>query len=59
MSKRWYVVEGGRVVYSCAERNLQKAESFSLDYTNDGKVVLAETDAEAVEIAANAHHQKG
>lgn len=47
MSKRWYVVEDGRAVYSCAERNFQKAENFCLDYTNDGRIVLVESIDEA------------
>lgn len=48
--KRWRVVENNLVIYSCAERDRQKAENFSLDYATDGIVVLTETDAEAVRL---------
>lgn len=52
MNKRWFVIEHGRVAYSCAERNFHKAKNFALDWTNDGKVVLAESANEAIAKAA-------
>ena len=45
---RWHVISDGKVVYSCAEKNWQKAENFSLDYTIDGVVVLADSSEDAI-----------
>lgn len=45
---RWYVVEDNRVVYSCSGIARQKAMNFLLDYTRNGRLILAETEAEAI-----------
>ena len=47
---RWYVIENGQVLYSCAERNNRKASNFAIDHAGEkASIVLAENEQAAIE----------